>query len=440
LRSYIRNINKVFWLLIFIILSIFLTGLTKSSELHHSNVLNLQDVYDSTAFRIGLDLLINHTGETLKNKPIAIIANRGSNNRDGQHNFDVVKNILGNQCRSFIQVMEGEASSGNTEFIYHDSELDSAIRYFTLTASDHIINAKILNGAALVVIDLQDSGLRESLMLGVLIEVLKFGAETQTPVIILDRPNPLQTVEIGGPISTQAKFSIGYSVPVRHGLTLGEMAFLLNEENWLKTKKYTPLTVIKMANYHRNMSWQQTGLKWYFSDESVRDEETAILYAGLYFFQYTNISLGTGTIQPYQFIGAPWISADVLADVIERQKLLGLEVHAVKFTPHRDETSAVRPLYQDTECSGISVRVSDCAKFDSYQFGIILLDAISRLYPRHFEWTQPAEADLFFGSADFRTWVNIGADLKPMLADWNVAVTTFQKLRLKYCLYPFQKK
>jgi len=422
----------VFW-------SICALGFSQPDEFQHSQVLVLQDVYDTTTFRTGLDLFINRTAEILKNSSVAIIANRGSINHKGEHGFDVLKSVLGNQCRSFIQVLEEDNPESNAGFIYRDSELDGGTKYFTMTAEDYAINAERLNGAGTIIIDLQDSGLRESLALGVTIEAMQFSAEARIPIIILDRPNPLKAVETGGPMSSQAQFSGGYSLPARHGLTIGEMALLINEESWLKKDQHASLTVIKMANYYRNMSWHKTGLNWSFADEAVRDEETAILCAGLYFFRFTSISLGVGTIQPYQFIGAPWISADALADVIGRQNLPGVEVRAVKFTPHRDENSAVRPLYMNVECSGISVRIRDCAKFDTYRFGVVLLDAIAQLYPRHFKWIQSVEADCYFGNADFRTWVNIGANLKPMLANWSAEATAFQKLRLKYYLYPFQK-
>ncbi|MCK9484805.1 MAG: DUF1343 domain-containing protein, partial [Candidatus Marinimicrobia bacterium] len=192
-------------------------------------MLVLQDVYDTTTFRTGLDLFINRTAEILKNSSVAIIANRGSVNHKGEHGFDVLKSVLGSQCRSFIQVLEEDNPESNAGFIYRDSELDGGTKYFTMTAEDYAINAERLNGAGTIIIDLQDSGLRESLALGVTIEAMQFSAEARIPIIILDRPNPLKAVETGGPMSSQAQFSGGYSLPARHGLTIGEMALLINE-------------------------------------------------------------------------------------------------------------------------------------------------------------------------------------------------------------------
>ncbi|NLA21943.1 MAG: DUF1343 domain-containing protein, partial [Candidatus Marinimicrobia bacterium] len=188
-----------------------------------------------------------------------------------------------------------------------------------------------------------------------------------------------------------------------------------------------------------DMPWQQTGLKWSFADESVQDEETAVLYAGLYFFQFTNISVGIGTPHPFHVVGAPWMSANELVNALAKYDLAGVEISQVKFIPRRELYASEMPLYLDTECLGINLKVSDLNKFDSYKFSTTLISVISKLYPKHFKWIKTTEADAYFGNADFRTWVNIGADLNPMLADWEAKASRFQKLRLKYCLYPVQK-
>jgi len=412
------------------------TGNSQNREYKFSSVLNFRPVADSAAFRTGLDLLVENNFVSLKGKKIAIIANNGSCNRLEEHIFDVFKTKRANQCLSFVQVREDLSKSEGAGFIYHDSELESSVRYFALTTDNYRIDAKMINGAGLILLDLQDSGIRESLVLGVLIETLRFSAVKRIPVIILDRPNPLQAVAVEGPLSDVTPFAAGCRMPARPGMTLAELALLINEENWLKTEKGAILSVIPMANYTRGMRWQQTGLKWRYPAGSVIDEETAFLYAGLNFLQYTNISWGAGTSNTYQFIGAPWLASADLIRVLKEQNLHGVDLYPVKFTPGRGYESTGKVIYMNQECSGVSMRINDFSQFEPYKFGSALISAIARLYPRSFQWSAPEQIDYIFGNADFRTWINIGADIRPMYALWIADVTAYQKARGQYLLYP----
>ncbi|HPC35352.1 MAG TPA: DUF1343 domain-containing protein [Candidatus Marinimicrobia bacterium] len=411
---------------------------SQTAKLRHSTVLTLPVTEEPQNFKTGLDLLIDDNFNALGNHKFMVIAGRYSYSRSNQHIFDIVNIRLGTRCRSCVQVLESRSSSGSG-FQLSASQFSGITRYFVLDNLNDRLSASMLNGAEVIVFDLPDSGIRESQAVKVLIEALRLSGNQQVPIIVLDRPNSLRGVETGGPMSNRSQFAPGLFLPARYGMTLGELALLINEENWLKTENKSQLTVIKMANYNRDMPWQSTGLKWSFADEVVGDEESAVLYAGLYFLQFTNISLGIGTPYPYHVVGAPWISANELINALTEYKLAGVEINPVKFIPRRELNANEMPLYVDTECSGISVQVSDINKFDTYEFSTTLISVISSLYPKHFEWVKIPEADAYFGNADFRTWVNIGADLKPMLADWEAKASQFQKLRFKYCLYPLQK-
>ncbi len=417
------------------LLLIFCYGIS-GSHYNFSTIVDLQAIADSTAFRTGLDQLVDYKYLPLLGRSIAVIANVGSKSVANRLIFDIFQQDIPAQCQAFIQVNKRLLKRTETNFIYANSDSSTSVKYFQLSERDYQINEQMLNQAELIVVDLPNNGLRESLELGVLVEVLKFSAEHQIPVMVLDRPNPLRALETGGPISSRSMFLNGYRLPARYGMTIGELALLFNEENWLKTGHRVPLTIVKMANYHHNMSWQETGLQWYYPEDFVLDEETAILFSGLYFLQFTNISLGYGTIQPYQFIGAPWISGVDLLKVLTEKKMAGIDLYPVKFRPTPIGSTKELPLYFSIECSGVSVRISDPASFEPYKFGVTLLSAISGLYPYQFKWTAGQEADQYFGSPDFRTWVDIGADLQPMLPTWLADVTEFQKSRLRYNLYP----
>ena len=411
----------------------------QTAKLQHSTVITLPVDEETQDFKIGLDLLIDDNFHALDNYKFMVIADRNSFAQGNKYIFDIVNIRLGTRCRSCVQVLDDRSLLTGSGFQLSQSQLYGITKYYILNSERDRLSASMLNGAEMIVLDLQDFGLRESEALRILIEALKFSAKQKIPIIVLDRPNPLRGVEIGGPVSIQSKFAADFSLPARHGMTLGELALLMNEENWLNAGDKSQLTVIKMANYYRDMPWQQTGLKWSFADESVQDEETAVLYAGLYFFQFTNISVGTGTPHPFHVVGAPWMSANELVNALAKYDLAGVEISQVKFIPRRELNATELPLYMDTECLGINLKVSDLNKFDAYKFSATLISVISRLYPKHFKWIKTTEADAYFGNADFRTWVNIGADLNPMLADWEAKASRFQKLRLKYCLYPVQK-
>lgn len=434
-----NDVRTIFWSVV-VLLLFFHIGNGQEYRYKYSAVLALQPQVDSTLFRSGLDLIVDDKYMPLAGRKLAVIANDGSRSRTDRLIFDIFQNDIPGECLAFIQVDESAAPAQTAGFIYTNSDSNTAVKFFILNGSNYRIDEKMIGNAELIVVDLPNSGLRESLALGVLIEALKYSAEHQIPVMILDRPNPLGALETGGPVSVKSRFTDGLPLPARYGLTIGELALMINEENWLDCKRPAVLTVVRMANYLRDMRWKATGLKWYYPDKSVLNEETAVLYAGLYFLRFSNVSLGAGTIQPYQFFGAPWISGKELVNVLAGEKLSGVDIYPVTFKPHNDGAAKERLQYADTECSGISLRINDFGLFDPYKFGTILISAVSGLYPQHFKWTFPEEVDRYAGDADFRSWVDIGADLRPMLATWIAGVTTFQKDRLRYCLYPVQKK
>ncbi len=424
----------------FVVWLLFSSGSAQSADYRHSAIVALQTVNDSTAFRTGLDLVVEYKYMPLTGRSLAIIASPGSQSLAGRLIFDIFQTEIPERCQAFILMDDAPAAVAETGFIYSNSDTNTSVRFYTLSWADYQLQPEMLEKVDQIVVDLAYSGLRESLALGVLISVLRAGAERQIPVVVLDRPNPLMGIETGGPISSASRFTGGLPLPARYGLTLGELAILINEENWLKTERSAALTVVRMANYDRDMRWATTGLKWNYPDRNVPDEESAVLQAGLFYLQYANISLGIGTIQPYQFIGAPWISGPELAQAVTRQRFEGVDVYPVNFTPRAENAGNAHPIYANVECSGISVRLRDLPRFDSYRFGIGLTAVISRLYPNQFKWIDPEAIDRFAGGPDFRIWVDIGADLIPMLANWNAAATVFQKTRLTYLLYPVQKK
>ncbi len=420
-----------------IITILFLNSLIFSQQLDlkYSKIIRLNPVEDSSLVYTGLDLLVQNKFKTIKNKKVAVVFGSSSYTRDGRHILDIMKNEFPGQLIVFIQVLESEIKTQSSGLIFSKVDPVSKTKVLSITPDKLKIRYKDVKGCNILLYDLQDTGIRESTPIVVLIELLKLSAKSRIPLIILDRPNPINARVVEGPISNNSSVTKGCPLPIRHGLTIGELAIMINEEKWLDLPKPARLYVIPMFNYKRSMWYDDTGISWKVLPKKLVTVERVLSYCGLFFAENTNLSYGGGTYSPYEIIGAPWISGERLVKNLDKQNFSGVKFSKTVFTPGRIGEVCTDPIYLGRECSGVRLKITDRSTYEPILVGSYIIAIIAQFYPHHFKWLNPDNIDSIFGSDEYRMMVELGGDVKELYPVWIARLTRYQKIREQYFLY-----
>lgn len=286
-----------------------------------------------------------------------------------------------------------------------------------------------------MLVDLQYLGIRYDVNYDVVNSLLKLSAERRIPLVLLDRPNPLTAAIMEGPLATAPGLINAAQIPWRFGMTIGELALLINEEDWIDSGNAARLYLVPMVNYDRRDWYDRLGLPWGIPLENIFSIEALLTYCSTCFYHYSNISNGPGSLFQYEVGGAPWISGSVLLDRLNEMPGDYAEFSRVTFIPGSRSRVVTSSIYTGEECSGIKINVSDRKKYHTSAVGTYLLGLIAQLYPGHFRWREPARIDQLFGAEYYRVFVDTNADLRQLYPVWLSELTSFQKLRNRYLLY-----
>jgi uncharacterized protein YbbC (DUF1343 family) len=276
-----------------------------------------------------------------------------------------------------------------------------------------------------VVIDLQDAGVRFYTYESVVGYFLEAATHTGANIVVLDRPNPINGAFVQGPLSDADKESYVdfMPIPVRHGMTLGELARFFNEQRKLNA----PLTVVAMQGWQRGDWFDSTGLTWINPSPNLRDLEEATLYPALGLVESTNLSVGRGTDTPFELFGAPWIAGRDLARFLNRRSLPGVRFLAMDFTPQRPYP------YAGEICHGIRVLVTDRNVLDAPELGLEVASALHHLYPEKF---QLEKMKTLLENQSVLDGLIAGRDPQRIAESWRTALDAFEVERQKALIYP----
>jgi uncharacterized protein YbbC (DUF1343 family) len=231
----------------------------------------------------------------------------------------------------------------------------------------------MLDGLDALVLDIQDAGARFYTYITTLGYAMEAAAKKGIAFYVLDRPNPLTGSRVQGPMMDKnTKSFTGYfPLPIRHGMTVGELAEMFNVENKIGVK----LHVIRMVGYQRTSWYDETGLPWVNPSPNLRSLTQAILYPGVAMVEGANVSVGRGTDTPFELLGAPWVSADELTQYLNKRQIPGVTFRPTHFVPHSNR-------FKDQPCHGIQIILNDRQCFDSPSLGVEIASALYRLYPK----------------------------------------------------------
>jgi uncharacterized protein YbbC (DUF1343 family) len=280
-----------------------------------------------------------------------------------------------------------------------------------------------LSGIDAVVVDLQDAGTRFYTYLATLGYVMEEAAKAKVKVVVLDRPDPISAEKPEGPLADDAhlSFTAFCPIPVRTGMTIGEMARLFNAER----KIGADLTVVPLGNYSRDLWYDETGLLWTNPSPNLRSVTEAALYPGVGLLEATNVSVGRGTDFPFEQIGAPWMDGFRMAATLNARGIAGVRFTPVRFTPSSS-------VYKGDECDGVRITLLDRKALDSVTLGIHLMTALRDLHPK--EW-QTKNANRLLASDAAMTRLARGETAVEIVSGWAAQLMEWELRRAAYLLY-----
>ncbi len=285
----------------------------------------------------------------------------------------------------------------------------------------------------MLVFDLQDVGARWYTYLSTLVYCIEAASEKDIPILVLDRPNPLGGELIEGPVLSSDKLSYvgALPVPIRHGMTFGELARMFVGENRMRFPHPPKLHVIGMRNWKRSMYFEDTGLSWIAPSPNIPNPETALAYAGLCLIEGTNVSEGRGTSTPFLMFGAPFYDAHLLAVTLNEQNIPGVHFVAAEFTPAL--SSGMKQKFYGERCYGARLVVDDRTRFKPVACGLTVCTILHRLGGDKFR-IMPY-FDKLLGIADAREQLRLGKDLRLLSESREKESADFEIRRTKYLLY-----
>jgi uncharacterized protein YbbC (DUF1343 family) len=281
----------------------------------------------------------------------------------------------------------------------------------------------MLAGLDALVFDVQDAGARFYTYISTMGYAMEACAKKGIPFYVLDRPNPINASLVQGPLldSDLKSFTGYFPLPVRHGMTVGELAKMFQSEKKIGVK----LHVITMRGYERSQWYDETGLLWISPSPNLQTLTQAILYPGVALVEGANVSVGRGTDRPFEILGAPWISAEELALYLNDRKIQGVTFTPVDFTPNSGP-------FKKELCHGVRVVLHDRQALDAPALGIEITSALYRLYPKNFQIDKTLG---LIGSKEVLQAIKNGQDPAAITQGWQNSLEGFCLLRSKYLLY-----
>lgn len=392
--------------------------------------------------RTGLDVVVATDFSDFTGKRVGLVTNHTGIDRDGRHIADLFKQAKGAELVALFgpeHGVRGQAEAGAKIASGIDSL--TGVKVYSLYGEINKPTAAMLQNIDVLIFDIQDVGARFYTYISTMALAMEAAAEAKIPFYVLDRPNPIGDLVEGPGLDPAERSFVGmYPIALRHGMTVGELAQMFNEEGWLKTgPKETPQTikadlhVIKMDGWRRDMVFVETGLPWVSPSPNMTSPATALLYPGTCLLEATNFSEGRGTHSPFEKVGAPWLDSQELMARLQ-DRVPGIDLRPIDFIPLDIPGKALNPKFKGTGCRGLQLEVTDPHQFRAVAFGIHLLCALQALHPKQFVIKENSMARL-----SGQRWVAqmILAGNKPATILERIEKETagFRELRQKYLLY-----
>jgi uncharacterized protein YbbC (DUF1343 family)/CubicO group peptidase (beta-lactamase class C family) len=380
--------------------------------------------------RAGIDVLEEHDFEPLRakegKKRIGLLTNQTGIDSQGRRTIDVLAQAPGISLDAIFSPEHGVTGTLDTTDIANSKDAATGIAVYSVYGGTDAARRpapEVLRNLDAIVVDIQDAGSRFYTYETTLGYFLEAAAKAGIEVIVLDRPNPITGSFVQGPVSDPGResFTNYFELPVRHGMTMGELAKLFNGERNIHAR----LTVIPMEGWMRGDWYDSTGLVWVNPSPNLRSLTEAALYPGVALVEGTNVSVGRGTDTPFELMGAPWIKGREFAQYMNAREISGVRFVAASFTPSASN-------YAGQKCEGVNILLTDRNAFDAPELGVELASALHKLYPEQFHLERMI--DLIANQSVYDATA-AGEDPRRIAADWEERLGKFQQMRQKYLIY-----
>ena len=371
----------------------------------------------------GIDVIEQEGFKSLDGLRLGLVTNHTGRNSTGKPTIDVLFESDKVKLVALFSPEHGIRGELDQEKIEDSKDEKTGLPIFSLYGETRRPKQEQLVGLDALVFDIQDIGTRFYTYISTLQNVLEEAAKAGKPVFVLDRPNPINGNDIEGPIADIDKLSFvaTHTIPLRHGMTVGELALMLNSEK----KINADVRVIKMKDWQRGDWFDQTGQSWVNPSPNMRSLTQATLYPGVGLLEYTNLSVGRGTDTPFELIGAPWIDGRRLARYLNSRNIPGVRFVPIRFTPKAS-------VFKGEECHGINIIVTDRRLFKSVSTGVEIAAALRILHAD--EWKHERYLRLVVNQETYSR-ILAGEDPRGIVTSWQKGISDFSTRRLPFLLY-----
>jgi uncharacterized protein YbbC (DUF1343 family) len=385
---------------------------------------------------LGIDRLLESERTLIAGQRVGLVCNPASVDRTYRHTADRLREFPDVTLVALFGPQHGFRSNLQDNMIEtpHDRDRRRDLPVYSLYSETREPTAAMLREVDLLVIDLQDVGTRVYTFVYTMANCMRAAARHGVRVVVCDRPNPIGGIEVEGAILDQrwSSFVGQFPIPLRHGMTIGELARMFNDEFGIGCA----LDVVPLEAWARNVYFDDTGLPWVIPSPNLPTLDSALVYPGTVLFEGTQLSEGRGTTRPFELIGAPWIDGERLAGDMNARQLPGVYFRAAFFEPTFQK-------YARETCGGCQIHVTDTRTFKPVRTAVELLAEFRRQNPERFAWREPPyeyehdkqPIDILYGSDRLRRTLDTGGDIADVIASWKPDEEAFRERRRPFLLY-----
>jgi uncharacterized protein YbbC (DUF1343 family) len=386
--------------------------------------------------RTGLESIFASPLKRLRGHRLGILCNPASVDTCFQHARKLIHAVFPGQIKALFSPQHGFFSEKQDNMVESADMMDAALQIpvYSLYGVSRVPTRQMFDTIDTLIIDLQDVGARVYTYASTISFCLETAKKLDKQVVLLDRPNPLGGMAVEGNCleSDVSSFVGRYPIPMRHGMTIGELSMMMNQHFGIGCR----LHVVPMEGWHRRMYFPETGLPWIAPSPNLPTFHSAMVYPGQVIWEGTNVSEGRGTTQPFEYFGTPYLNPDKLKSVLKGKSLPGITLREIAFEPTSNK-------WAGSLCKGFQIHVVTLDSYKPYEISLLILQAVLSCHKEDFKWKQPPyeyeyekmPIDLIIGSSDIRERIERQEDLGHIVKSWEADLERFKTLSKKFYLY-----
>ncbi len=393
-------------------------------------------VYQQNPVKLGVEKSLDDSINLINSSRIGLICNQASVNHQYQHVADIYFNQQSINLTTLFGPQHGIRGDVQDNMIEtrHGIDEKTGLPVYSLYSETRKPTSKMLENVDTLVFDLQDIGGRVYTFIYTMAYAMQACAEFDKKFIVCDRPNPINGTDVEGNLLEigHESFVGQYPIPMRHGMTVGELAKMFNEHFNIKCD----LQIIEMDGWSRELYLDQIDSPWVIPSPNMPTVETALVFPGTVYFEGTQVSEGRGTTRPFEFVGAPYIDSYMFSENLSDLKLEGVIFRPTNFLPTFQK-------HAGKSCGGVFVHVTDRNKFKPVITGIAMVKTLFKMYPDKFKWKEPPYEyefdrnpfDVIAGTTKLREQIENGISIKKIEESWSADEEKFRQLKKEYLIY-----